>query len=262
MIAHGPRVWIAALAMLLAGALPLRAEAPQEQARALFEQGLTASDARRWDEAAALFQRSRELVERPSTLFNLVVVLHRLGRFREGLDAGSAYLRSAGAETGERRAEVDRLLSEMQLAVGSLRLRVQPRGARVVLDGVTLAEPHALALDPGTHVLLVSAQGHESERRELVVERGGRYTLEITLLPESTRSLPPVAVVSDDQAALPGSDVSKPGSTRRERRIRRVLWTAGTLLVAGGLAALIVTTRPESSRPEPTGGSTGVTLSL
>jgi hypothetical protein len=258
------RACLAALVLSVVWAAPLRAQTPEEQARALFEQGLVASDARRWDDAAALFQRSRELVERPSTLFNLVVVLHRLGRYREGLLAGSAYLRIAGGETGERRAEVDRLLSEMQLAVGSLRLRVQPRTARVMLDGVRLdpAEPYTLALDPGKHVLSVRAEGHEDDTRELGVERGGKYTLDVTLLPEAARSLPPVAVVSDDQAALPGSDVSKPGSTPRQRRVRRVLWAAGTLIFAAGLATLIVTTRPEPSQPEPTGGSTGVTLPL
>jgi hypothetical protein len=255
-------VGLAVLGLLLVHAAPLRAETPDEQARALFVQGLQASDARRWEEAATLFQRSRELVERPSTLFNLVGVLHRLGRFREGLEAGSAYLRIAGGESGDKRAEIDRLLSEMQLAVGSLRLRVQPRAARVTLDGAVLAEPYALALDPGKHVLAVSAAGHESDTRELLVERGGKYSLDVTLVPEAERSLPPVAVVSDDQAGLPGSDVSRPGSTLRQRRIRRVLWTAGTLLVAGGLAALIVTTRPEPTQPEPTGGSTGVTLPL
>jgi hypothetical protein len=253
-------VCLAALALVLAQAAPLAAQSPEEQARALFEQGLAASDAQRWDEAAVLFQRSRELVERPSTLFNLVVVLHRLGRYRDGLEAGSAYLRIAGSESGDKRAEIDRLLSEMQLAVGSLRLKIQPRAARVTLDGAPLAEPYAVALDPGRHVLSVSAKGHEPETRQLVVERGGKYALDVTLVPEAPPSLPPVAVVSDDQAA-PG-ELAQPGSSRRQRRLRRALWTVGTLVVAGGLAALIVTTRPEESKPEPTGGSTGVTLSL
>src|SRR5262245_12309570 len=99
------RVCLAVFALGL-WASPLAAQSPDEQARALFEQGLAASDAQRWLEAASLFQRSRELVERPSTLFNLVVVLHRLGRYRDGLEAGSAYLRIAGSENGEKRAQI------------------------------------------------------------------------------------------------------------------------------------------------------------
>jgi hypothetical protein len=255
-----------ACTLVLCGSLaaPVSAATPEEQARALFEQGLVASDARRWADAAQLFQRSRELVERPSTLFNLVVVLHRLGRHRDGLEAGAAYLRVATAETDAKRSEVERLLSEMQLAVGTLRLKVQPRRARVELDGAALPEQdtsHALALDPGRHVLTVSAPGHETQTRELNLEHGGKQSLEVTLLPVAERSLPPVSVVADD-GSLPGSALAEPGSTRRQRRLRRALWTAGTLLVAGGLAALIVTTRPEETRPEPTGGSTGITLPL
>jgi hypothetical protein len=204
-------------------------------------------------------------VERPSTLFNLVVVLHRLGRHRDGLEAGAAYLRVADAEGGAKRAEVERLLSEMQLAVGTLRLKVQPRRAQVKLDGAPLVvqdSSYALALDPGRHALEVSAPGHEPLRRELIVERGGKQSLEVTLLPAAEPSLPPVPVVADDAAGLPGSELEVAGSTRRQRRLRRALWSAGTLLVAGGLAALIVSTRPEETRPEPTGGTTGVTLSL
>lgn len=56
-------------------------------ARKSFEDGVAASNEARWQEARRAFQRSLELVVKPSTLFNLAVADLKLGLTQEALDA-------------------------------------------------------------------------------------------------------------------------------------------------------------------------------
>lgn len=64
----------------------------EAQARALFDQGVAASDEERWADAAARFEQSLGLLERPSTVFNLIGALYRVGRYEEGLRFVQRYL--------------------------------------------------------------------------------------------------------------------------------------------------------------------------
>ena len=242
-------------------------ESPAE-ARSLFERGGQASDDGRWAEAADLYQRSLELMERPSTMFNLVGVLHRLGRYREGLEVGAAYLRAPStAAEKEKRAEVERLLADMQLAVGVLELTIVPRTAVLTLDGKRVSaapERYELAVDPGRHQVAVSAPGYEPIERRFVMDRGGRVRLDLTLVPEAVTASPPPAVMAADETppAL-GKAPAAPPITQRQRRVRRALWATGSILFVGGLSAIMIAgAAKDDEKPEPTGGTTGVTLPL
>jgi hypothetical protein len=247
--------------------VPCRVEADdtESQARALFERGVAASDQGHWAEAAELYQRSRALVERPSTLFNLVGVLHRLGRYREGLEVGAAYLRAPGT-AGERdkRAEVERLLADMQLAVGVVEVSVLPRAAQLTLDGVPVPaspERYELAVDPGQHVLTAFARSYEPQERRFAMERGVRVRVELTLVPDAPEAAPPKAVLAADEAAP--APLGKSPLTKRQRRLRRALWVTGGILVFGGLGAIMIAgAAKDDDKPEPTGGTTGITLPL
>jgi hypothetical protein len=258
-----------ALVILLVHAAGAVAQTPEAEAEAkqLFQRGVEASDAGRWAEAADFFQRSREQVERPNTLFNLVGLLHRLGRYREGLEVGAAYLRAPStAAERDKRTEVERLLADMELAVGVLRLSVVPRTARVTVDGRPLPlarDRYELTIDPGRHQLSVEAQGHEPQQRTVVVERGARLSLDLTLLPVSATAMPPATVLPADEAHAAPSAVSPAPLTKRQKRIRRALWATGGILVAGGIAAFMIAgAATDEEDPEPTGGTTGITLPL
>jgi tetratricopeptide (TPR) repeat protein len=63
-----------------------RADADSE-ARKAFEQGVAASNESRWQDARGAFQRSLDLVVKPSTLFNLAVANLKLGLTQEALEA-------------------------------------------------------------------------------------------------------------------------------------------------------------------------------
>lgn len=164
--------------------LPALAQSKQEEARALFEKGVSASDAGHWAEAADAFTRSLALVERPSTLFNLTLALHEQGRFREGVKAGARYLELVpkDAEPAQRR-RIEQLVSDMRAAMGTLVLRVEPADARVLVDGESIpqAEYGAIALLPGQHAVLVHDEGYGTHEEKVVVEKQVRTMLLVRL---------------------------------------------------------------------------------
>jgi tetratricopeptide (TPR) repeat protein len=89
-------IWFVLLILTVAApALNARAQinlTVEAQAKALFDQGIVASDEERWADAAVLFEQSRALLERPSTIFNLLGCLYRLGRYEESLQLVQRYL--------------------------------------------------------------------------------------------------------------------------------------------------------------------------
>lgn len=62
-------------------------DANADQARALFEAGIAASRQARWSDAEDLFERSRRLIEKPSTLLNLAIAQVNLGQGRAALES-------------------------------------------------------------------------------------------------------------------------------------------------------------------------------
>lgn len=67
------------------------AQTPSDEARSYFERGVEASRNNRWREARILFQRSLDLVAKPSTLLNLAITELRLGNGEEALERLNAF---------------------------------------------------------------------------------------------------------------------------------------------------------------------------
>lgn len=166
-----------ALALLPAAGLAQTAEA-QAEARTLFDEGVSFADRERWGEALAYFQRSRALVERPSTVFNIANALVRLGRHREALEAFGDYLRlSDPTRDAARRAEAVRLQRESQAALATLTVTDLLPAAAVRQDGAPVPGSGArreLVFDPGAHTVDVTAEGFLPLRWELTALPGAR----------------------------------------------------------------------------------------
>jgi tetratricopeptide (TPR) repeat protein len=80
------------------------------EARELFERGVEAFDAERYDEALALFLESHALRPSPLVLYNIAVAERRLGRLGDAIAHLEQYL--AGAEPGDARREL--ILAELE----------------------------------------------------------------------------------------------------------------------------------------------------
>lgn len=157
----------------------------RDKARELFEQGVSYASQERWGEALEYFRRSRALVQRPSTLFNIGVALLRLGRPTEALRALDDYLRTADPQgDAERRAEARRMLEVALQSTARLTVGVEPPAAEVRVDGERVPGEGAtreVQLDPGDHRIEASADGYEPVEREVSVLPGERRTTRLQL---------------------------------------------------------------------------------
>ena len=184
---------------------PAAAQSRDEQARALFFAGLEHSKNERWDEAATKFRESLALVERPSTLQNLVAALQRLGRYGEAIAAIDRFLTIADAQGYARtRAEFAALRPTLEAQRGTLVLHVDPAQAEVQLNGRMLPASHGeykVALDPGLYVVEGQAVGHAPYTRELRIEKGEAREYTITL---------PLLAVAKSELAEPRVEAAAP----------------------------------------------------
>jgi len=165
------------------------------EARSLFEQGLERADHEQWGEALEYFRRSRALLERPSTVFNLGNALYRLGRYREAIHAFEDFARIADPADADSRRSATDLLAACRGSLGTLVLRITPGSAYVRIDGQLVegaGELRELEVDPGEHVVSMSAPG----RRE--------STMRLALLPGTRLERVIGLAVSTDVTGLPG----------------------------------------------------------
>jgi hypothetical protein len=173
------------------------------EARGLFERGLAAADAERWAEAVELFRRARDVVERPSIVFNLGQALVRVGQAAEARAALERFTAIADARTDAADIErARRLLAELAAHQGTLTLAVEPADALVEVDGAPLEGSGAervLTLDPGRHRVSVSAPGHRADRFEVSVLAGSQERRSALL--ERLPSRPGVLVVHAAEGA-------------------------------------------------------------
>jgi hypothetical protein len=158
----------------------------EAEARELFERGVELSQQERWGEALEYFRRSRALTSRPSTTFNVALALLRLGRPMEGRATLAAYLSESEGldrESG-RRAEAEELMELAVSSIAEVTLEVTPVEAEVRIDGVlseTEGTIRALALDPGSHSIRVTLDGHVAQTLEVSLLEGEHVTRSLTL---------------------------------------------------------------------------------
>jgi hypothetical protein len=149
-----------------------------------------------WDSAVICFER---LVERTSdaaargdALFNQGIALQSLGRHREARDVFSRWMRDHATSSDDAtRAEAARLFATEAARVGTLELRLPTSPAEMVvrIDGrptPVTARPLLVELDPGTHTVIVTAEGYATFTWDGRTTEGGRDSVEITLVPVAT----------------------------------------------------------------------------
>lgn len=161
------------------------------EAQRLFAEGVALAGQERWGDAVAYFRRSRALVERPGTVFNIAVALVRLGRANDALEALADFLRIADPQSERaRRADAERMQALVSATVVRLELSVSPADARVVVDGSARVERgrlRVLSLDPGRHTLIVTAPDHAERRLEITTLPGETTRLSAQLTPTTGR---------------------------------------------------------------------------
>lgn len=157
------------------------AEAPDEptlQARRHFKSGTKLYRDGNYGGALAEFEEAYRLKPGAGSLQNIALSQKGLFRYAEAAASLEQLLaRHAGElSEGERKA-VDDALTELKGLMATIKLRVQPAGARILLDGRPLQASDLAApivLNVGEHALSVDAPGYAPERRVLRVAGGQR----------------------------------------------------------------------------------------
>jgi hypothetical protein len=218
---------------------PLRAQEPgaaAEDDKAAFdsaiEQGISALDAGRPEEARAFFARAHALHPSARTLRALGLADYELDHFTLAKRELEEALRNQELPLGgEMQLEVQQLLHWMRENLGTLQLRYTPKHAVATLDGEPVESDADLILSEADHELVVTADGYVTRQRTITARAGKilSLTVELTAVPAPS----PQLVVSMPPTAAPS--IAAPAAEPE-----RALWP--WLLGSGGAVALIAGT--------------------
>jgi hypothetical protein len=165
---NGARTLVASLSIALAAlSCPAWAgPAEDKQARAKFDEGITLSDAGRWAEALEAFRESDRLKPAASARYNIAATLRALGRYVEAKRVAQSILdeRATLKPKGKTVQETRAMLEEINAKIAHVDLAVTPEDAEVQVDGSALERVagERVDLDPGKHVFVVEAEGHDT----------------------------------------------------------------------------------------------------
>lgn len=172
--------------------------------------------AQRWRPAQKAFARAHALQPSARTYRGLGLSAFYLGELaaaRQALEQALSDTRRPLSE--EQKRALSELLLETTRLTGRIELHVEPRSARIELDGV-VTEARALFVDRGAHVLSVSAEGYSAQRTTLAIEGGEQRSLDITL--EALANEPAAAAVPEPPALEPAAPAPPPAIVQEARQ--------------------------------------------
>jgi hypothetical protein len=171
---------LALLLARLAGADDSRARAREHYDRAV--QLLKTNEL---DKALEELKTAYALHPHHAVLYNLGMTYAALGKPLESSDHLERYLREGGTAIPEaRRVETERTIEEQTRKLGRLQLGIEPKGARVFVDGVlrgTAPLGGVIRALPGKRTIRVELEGHRTETRTVEVSGGQLDVIPIAL---------------------------------------------------------------------------------
>lgn len=178
----------------------------KETAKDLFDKGLEAMEAKRFDDACPAIEQSMKLDPYPGTLFTLAECEALRGRGAAALRRYTEYLalyatlpRDKQAKQGTREKEARAKKTELEGTVPALTLVLPagaPAGVEVTRDGEVVPADQlgvAVSVEVGDHVLTTRAPGAPVKEQRITLEKGEKreLTLEVTKPPPKTPPPPP-----------------------------------------------------------------------
>ena len=175
----------------------------RQEARSLFLDGNTAMDEGRFGEAREFFRRSLTLHPSVATAFNLAVSLERTGALVDSVELLSDLIAGEFGELSDaqRTEAIDfRDRAEPDIGIAQFRVSGAPR-AEARLDGELIGHIERgrsleTEVDPGEHVIVLTARNAQPVERRFVMERGESVELTIPIEADEDGTL--VVETSDD----------------------------------------------------------------
>ncbi len=152
----------------------------------------TLVDAKRYEDALALYDQAYAKTKDPAIHYNRGRALQFLGRHPEALQAFERFAREAPPAVRAKVPDLDGLIAEVRATVSSLVIRCPVDGARVIVrDHVvgTTPLPSPIALSAGPANVEITAEGYAPFRANIVLPGGGRFSLDAPLTALGTSSV-------------------------------------------------------------------------
>jgi tetratricopeptide (TPR) repeat protein len=168
-----------------------------EQARAEFAEGLRLEEFRDFVGALERFERVAAVKVTPQVRFHRALCLEKLGRWT---DARAEFVRARDSAIGNApelelvRRNSDAHIQVLDQRMPTLTLTLRPLTARVMLDARVIPSglgTRPIPLDPGPHVLRVTATGYRELVEQLDVAPAQRLRGNVVLQPLPRTSLAP-----------------------------------------------------------------------
>ena len=228
-------------AIVLAAVVPRVAvaeEAETPQYRSLLSEAVAEYDARRYEEARALFRRAHELSPNARTLRGIGMASFELREHVEALRAlEGSLVEQHRPLTAAQRQQVEGLLERTRAFVGRFVLHLTPPETALRVDGasVNLEPDGTLLLSFGRHAVTADAPGRMIESRELNVIGGERQ--ELTFRLRTHQSVEPPADTLAVAAPVPTAPAQPAVDLTQKEQPASSSSAAGWFLGAGALAA-------------------------
>ncbi|WP_437337300.1 PEGA domain-containing protein [Sorangium sp. So ce394] len=260
----GPLALFIAAAGLLAAPAPAAAQSAADVAvaREIFIEGSEFAKQGRWEEARERYERSLAIKRAPITLYSLGVAQQQTGQLVEALESFRAFLVEPSAPATKEYEKLARqAVQELERHVAGLDLRLSPDGVAGVVVKIDGVEVPAAALDrprpvnPGNHVVTVSAPGYREARRSVAAAPGSRVVVMLTLerdAPAPGASTPGASAGprAFSAEALPGGAAHGAAPDAATVRVVPIVLLAGGLTtVAAGVAIGLLGVASASDAP-------------
>jgi tetratricopeptide (TPR) repeat protein len=149
-------------------------EAQLSEARRHFGVGVALYEKGDYANALTEFLSAYDTAQAATILYNIGLTYKSLNRYPEAIEALERYLGNAakvGQLKSDRRRQVGKLIDDMKRLLSPVTFQLKPANAQLILDGraVVLPAHGTLPVAVGPHVAVVSAEDHETQRREFAV---------------------------------------------------------------------------------------------
>lgn len=244
--------WTVGLCAILATGVA-RGDKRRHEARAHFDRAVVLLEQKKYPAALEELEAAYTLHPHPAVLYNIGMAHLAMDNAVAASRSLERYLSEAGGSiTPERRAETLRVLDELAPRLATLVLDVEPRGARVTLNGVVVAAAEPITLAAGKHELVVTHAGHRTDRRSLELKGRTMTSMQIRLGPGEAASrervhldidcpVPDATVYLDDVAVARtplSSMLISPGPHRVEFRRTGYAASKHAVLAARGVESV------------------------
>jgi len=163
-------------AAVVAASAPALADPNVDRANDLFQRGRAAQTEGRFDDADRLYEQAWELRKSPDVAANLGQVELELGRDAAAANHFAYALDNLLPSTDpEKKDAIERNLARAKQSAGTLRIRTEPAGADVFVNGIpagSVVTEHDVYVGPGESTVVGKLAGRKDVEREVNVQAG------------------------------------------------------------------------------------------